>query len=63
VRREVTWAEVVLLPVALAAASGGLACSLLLLFEGRGGLSLLFALGGLMLALWAATRAIVSPRR
>jgi len=52
----------VLLPVALASASGGLACSLVLLFEGRGGLSFLFALGGLVLALWAAARAILSPR-
>jgi hypothetical protein len=62
-RREVTWAEVVLLPTAFAASAGGLACSLVLFFEGRDALSLAFGFGGVALAFWTAARAVLSPRR
>ena len=58
-----TWAEVVLLPLAFAGASAGLACSLVLLFEGRSDLSVVFALGGVALAFWTGIRAVGPPRR
>jgi hypothetical protein len=63
VKRELTWAEVVLLPTAFAASAAGLACSLLLFFEDRDVLSMAFGLGGVALAFWTAARAVLSPRR
>lgn len=62
-KREVTWAELVLLPTAFAAGAAGLACSLLLFFEGRDVPSLVFALGGVALAFWTGHRAVTSPQR
>ena len=62
-KREITWAELVLLPVAFAGSAAGLACSLILLFEGRHELSFAFAAGGLLLAFWTASRAILAPGR
>jgi uncharacterized membrane protein SpoIIM required for sporulation len=62
VKREVTWAEVVLLPTAFFAGTAGLACSLFLFFEGRDAVSLAFGLGGIALALWTAARAVLPPR-
>lgn len=62
-RREVTWAEVVLLPMAFAASAAGLACSMVLFIEGRDGVSLAFGLGGAALAFWTAARAVLWPRR
>ena len=60
-KREVTWAEVVLLPAAFAASAAGLACSLLLLFGGRDWTSLAFGLGGVALAFWPGARAAGAP--
>lgn len=63
-KRELTWAEVVLLPTAFAGSAVGLACSLLLFVQGRDAVSLAFALGGVALAFWTGARAVgVPPRR
>lgn len=58
-----TWAEVVLLPLSFAGASAGVACSLVLFFDGRGDLSVVFALGGVALAFWTGIRAVGVPGR
>ncbi|HET7555695.1 MAG TPA: hypothetical protein VFJ75_08585 [Gaiellaceae bacterium] len=62
-KRELTWGEVVLLPTAFAASAAGLACSLLLLFEGRDWTSVAFGLGGVALAFWTGARAVSAPPR
>ena len=61
-KREVTWAEVVLLPTVFAAGAAGLTFALLLFFEGRDLPSLAFAVGGVALAFWTAARALTSQR-
>lgn len=60
-KREVSWAELVLLPASFAASAGGLACALLLFFEGRDWPSLVFGLGGVALAFWTGVRAVTAP--
>lgn len=60
-KRQVTWAEVLLLPVAFAGGAAGLACALLLLFEDREALAAVYALAGVTLACWTGVRALTSP--